>query len=614
MKLGRLSLCAFLVCILVLLTSLFIPGFAQSTNVLYDDSFDTVCKLGESNSCYSTQGFAAGKEFLYSAQVGDNDARAVIYRVDPKTGTKTLMKDSTTGRTYFTNLKHANDMDIMEINGQEYLCVLTSAEIVVLQIDGTNLRPYGAYKLMYNGSSFSPGSFAIHKVDDKKITFLFKWQTTISTGSISPNATSGNISVTIKGYTDVTKVPINGVTRDFSAYTRQGIFCRDDTLFIVVTGNYQESTINESLILGYDLNDCTGSNYIQPESDQIFYLISEEYPGLFEVEDGAITDDGKMYFNTNSRLTSSNTKHDGVFVLNDYSFYESKVQGEIISSYPGAAATIQLKQGDTVKYTATAKVADGKQTFSLWALPGTYDLVCLKPGYLPFTVTDVPVGETALDMTILTENVAAIQPIAGDINGDGSIDLVDVATLTSSLNYSLPVHEAADPYADLNGDGLIDLQDLVIVTSSNHYGKTSTTVPFLPLPHYGSPDKEAEFVDLGDGVLMLYVQNTNTQEFSAYCAAMKDAGYTEFANRQLGNTLHAIYTSEEKVVHVTYAANDKTVRIAIEDAYDMTLFTEQPYEKICEPSVTMIGQENYAKDDEGFYYQKGMSLIFRLED
>ena len=614
MKSGCAQFCAFLLCALVLMTSLFIPGLAQSTDILYDDSFDTVCKLGESNSCYSTQGFAAGEKYLYSAQIGDNDARAVIYRIDPKTGAKTSMTDSTTGKTYFTNLKHANDMDILTIDGQEYLCVLTSAEIGVLQIDGTYLRPYAAFKLMYNGSSFDPGSFAIHKVDDKNITFLFKWATTISSGTIPLRATSGNISVGIKGYTDVTKVLINGEKRDFSKYTRQGIFCRDDTLFIVITGNHQESTNNESVILGYDLRKCTGSNYLQPESDQIFYLISEEYPALFEVEDGAITDGGKMYFNTNSRLTSSNTKHDGVFVLNNYSFYESTVRGEIISAYPGVAATIQLKQGDTVKYTTVAETADGNQTFSLGVLPGTYDLVCRKPGYLPFTVTGVPVGETALDLTTLTGNVAAIQPIAGDINGDGSIDLVDVATLTSSHNYSLPIQDAADPYADLNGDGLIDLQDLVIVTSSNNYGKAPTTVPFLPLPHYGSPDKNVNFLDLGDNVLMLYIEQTNAQEFEAYCTAMKNAGYTEFANRQYGNNLHAIYTSEEKVVHATYAGKEKAARIAIEDAYDMSIFTEQPYEAVCEPSVTMIGQENYAKDDNGFYYQKGMSLIFLLED
>ena len=84
MKSGYMPLFAFLLCTLVLMTSLFIPGFAQSTNVLYDDSFDTVCKLGESNSCYSTQGFAAGKE------VG-----RLVYRMDGKViGTVSLKTES----------------------------------------------------------------------------------------------------------------------------------------------------------------------------------------------------------------------------------------------------------------------------------------------------------------------------------------------------------------------------------------------------------------------------------------------------------------------------------------------------------------------------------------
>ncbi len=138
--------------------------------------------------------------------------------------------------------------------------------------------------------------------------------------------------------------------------------------------------------------------------------------------------------------------------------------------------------------------------------------------------------------------------------------------------------------------------------------------PFLTLPHYGSMDEDVNFVDLGDGAHMLYVKRTDAQEFDAYRTALENAGYTEFANRRYGDNLHAIYTSGENVIHATYAAKEKAARIAIENAYDMSIFTEQPYETVCVPSVTMIGQENYAKDDNGFYYQKGMSLIFLLED
>ncbi len=123
------------------------------------------------------------------------------------------------------------------------------------------------------------------------------------------------------------------------------------------------------------------------------------------------------------------------------------------------------------------------------------------------------------------------------------------------------------------------------------------------------------FLDLGDGVLMLYVTQTNAQEFDAYCTTLENAGYTEFAKRQHGNNQHAIYTSKEKVVHATFTANEKAARITIEDVYDMSIFIEQPYEKVCEPSVTMIGQEfTDSSNPTAAPVSNGLCLVFRLED
>jgi len=621
MKHASLRLPVYLICALLLLSTLMISGTADAAEILYDDAYTQVARtLHQANSCTSTQGLAAGNTYLYSAMIKSDNAQAVIHRVHRDNGTSCLMKNGTTGSTFFTNLGHANDMDYAVVDGKEYLFVLASASdtetgcIVVFEIQDDTLYQHARYTLSYNGGKFNPSGMAVYKINSETVTFMFKWShTTISTGSISFRATSGNIPVTIKCYLDSTQVPINGSPRDFRPFANQGIDVHGEILYATYAGCYDIATVHQSLILGFDLTKAPGT--LQPEPDLIIYIESSDYPRAFEMEDCGISDNGKLYFNTNCWLTTSDTNHDGVFVLNDFSVNKASVTGKITSPYPGVAATVQLKQGDTVKYTAVAEAADGTQTFSLDGIaPGTYDLVCRKPGHLPFTVTGIPVGNADVDLSEFTESVAAIQPIAGDLNGDGSIDLADVATLTSSRNYSLSVQEAAAPWADLNGDGLIDLQDLVIVTSSNNYGKTPTTVPFFPLPYYGSPDRNVSFVDLGDDVRMMYVQQTDALEFEAYCTTLKNTGYTEFANRQHGNNQHAIYTSEDKVIHATYAGKENAVRIAIEDAYDMSIFTEQPYEAVCEPSVTMIGQENYAKDDNGFYYQKGMSLIFLLED
>ena len=135
------------------------------------------------------------------------------------------------------------------------------------------------------------------------------------------------------------------------------------------------------------------------------------------------------------------------------------------------------------------------------------------------------------------------------------------------------------------------------------------------LPHYGEGIRAVQFVDLADDCYMLYAPRSNMEEFEAYFSAVENAGYTQFSTRQMGDNHFAVYVSEDKVLHASYIAATREARVSIEDAYDMSIFTEQPYEKVCEPSVSMVGLENYGKDAEtGVYNQIGLCLIFRLED
>lgn len=135
------------------------------------------------------------------------------------------------------------------------------------------------------------------------------------------------------------------------------------------------------------------------------------------------------------------------------------------------------------------------------------------------------------------------------------------------------------------------------------------------LPHYGSAGEIVRFVDLADNCYLLYAEDTDEAEFKAYLDVLEAAGYTQFATREMGNNLYATYVSETKVIHASYTAFNKDARIAIEDAYDMALFTEQEYEKVCEPSVTLVGLESYGGDEDlGVGNQLGLCMIFRMED
>lgn len=137
----------------------------------------------------------------------------------------------------------------------------------------------------------------------------------------------------------------------------------------------------------------------------------------------------------------------------------------------------------------------------------------------------------------------------------------------------------------------------------------------LRLPHYGEEDEDVQFIDLADECYLLYADDTDEAEFKAYFDVLEQAGYTQFATRQMGDNLYATYVSDEKVINASYTAAKKDARIAIEDAYDLTLFTEQEYEKVCEPSVTLVGLESYGGDeDAGVGNQLGLCMIFRMAD
>ena len=61
------------------------------------------------------------------------------------------------------------------------------------------------------------------------------------------------------------------------------------------------------------------SGVISNDPTYSFYINSSVYPGLFEIESlGICPYDGKLYFSTNGRKSSSSTNYDGVHVVNSF--------------------------------------------------------------------------------------------------------------------------------------------------------------------------------------------------------------------------------------------------------------------------------------------------------
>ena len=160
------------------------------------------------------------------------------------------------------------------------------------------------------------------------------------------------------------------------------------------------------------------------------------------------------------------------------------VSGTIKSYNPNNATTIQLMQGGKEKYSTTIAAATSSgqvaQNFSFDAVAkGTYDLVVTKPGHLTYTVKDVVVGDTDLDLTKHSNAaISTITLLCGDIDGNGFINSTDLGIILKGQNYGKSTATAGDKAADLDGNGFINSTDLGIVLQGQHYGKSAVSVNF----------------------------------------------------------------------------------------------------------------------------------------
>lgn len=117
---------------------------------------------------------------------------------------------------------------------------------------------------------------------------------------------------------------------------------------------------------------------------------------------------------------------------------------------------------------AGTQISIGSQTLSTQA-DGTFSLM-LEPGLYPITASHSLYlnSETtiAVDGSPST-TIPSVTLLAGDVTGDGIIDLTDLVIVATGYGQSVP---PGDVRADINGDETTDLLDLVLL--GLNYGKT----------------------------------------------------------------------------------------------------------------------------------------------
>lgn len=288
-----------------------------AANAAYYNEYSDVASTPDTSGATGAQGFAAGSTYLYSikTRTSNNDDISVIYRVNKSTGAREVMKNGTSNASYNTWLSHANDMTIVDIDGQHHFFVVTmnssGAQLVKLRYDGATYYKVGSYSVHLGGSVKAVSGIDRASISSSAITFLFKSGRQIYRGSLSLRANSGTVDLTEAFDLKVAGALVNGSTvSDLESFSNQGFFYDESNKVLY----YPLTKDNRSIVLVYRNVTPSSTGTITSATDLSFRITSAKY-SKFEIEGVGISG-GKLYFNTN-RANSSGA-YDGVHVFNGY--------------------------------------------------------------------------------------------------------------------------------------------------------------------------------------------------------------------------------------------------------------------------------------------------------
>lgn len=160
------------------------------------------------------------------------------------------------------------------------------------------------------------------------------------------------------------------------------------------------------------------------------------------------------------------------------------VRGSVKSYNPSNQVTIRLLQGTGEKYKTTiaASTDSGQvtQDFSIADVaPGTYDLEVTKAAHLKYTITNVVVPSSDLDLTTHSNPaISTITLLVGDVDQDGMINYMDLFTMLDTANYDMSAGSAQNKLVDIDGDGMVNYMDLFMLLDSNNYDHSESDCKF----------------------------------------------------------------------------------------------------------------------------------------
>ena len=152
------------------------------------------------------------------------------------------------------------------------------------------------------------------------------------------------------------------------------------------------------------------------------------------------------------------------------------IQLKVTSYDTSASIVVGLYQNSSLK---KSTMKPGTQTGQLTSkvfqvtnvTPGVYDLVVSKSGCLDYTIKNVVVTADGVDLTSHSNPaIKNIKLLAGDVDGNGMINYMDMFELLDTANYDIDAGSAANKLTDIDGDGMVNYMDMFLLLNESNYG------------------------------------------------------------------------------------------------------------------------------------------------
>ena len=111
--------------------------------------------------------------------------------------------------------------------------------------------------------------------------------------------------------------------------------------------------------------------------------------------------------------------------------------------------------GTEVRLNGRSATTSADGSYSLAVAAGTHTMTFSHAAYLSQSMVVTGLAGT-------TTTVPDVTLLAGDVNGDGEIDILDLSAVGSQFGSTSP----SPPETDLNADGRVDIIDIVLVAKN----------------------------------------------------------------------------------------------------------------------------------------------------